>query len=424
MRNMRSFTCRLAVVLVAAQVGLASSASASPGDLDATFGTDGWAVTELGGRVANSVSAVAIQSDGAILAGGRGSGRFLLVRYLADGTLDPSFDEDGRVMTSFEGPSAALALAIQPDGKIVVAGYVDVSTRRVRIAVARYLANGSLDTSFGENGRVVVRSVRGWALGVQALSDGRILLAGQAISRSRFWRPSGIVLIRLDESGTVDPTFGTEGTTIADVGYASVRDVVFDEEGDTLVVASTGQGFKVARFGADGALDLTFGGDGIRRYRWDDPVRGTTIALDGAGRILIAGPGDLYSFPGALVRLTATGKLDESFSGDGIVELPLPTYGVCGLLLQSDGKIVLGGALWVGGGSEENHSLLARFAEDGTLDQVFGDEGVVKQPGPSGGYTNGCDDVALQGDGKIVLVTSYVSGYTGTPIMAARFLAA
>jgi uncharacterized delta-60 repeat protein len=415
-----------ALALMLRQVAAPFPAQAAAGDLDSSFGSGGWAVAELGGPA--SASAVAIQSDGAIVVAGTTHGRLLLVRYLANGTIDEGFGGDGKVTIRIgSGDSGAAAVAIQPDGKVVAAGYAIASPRsHPRMAAVRFLSDGTPDASFGQDGRVVLHSVRGRALGVQVLQDGGILLQGVEARRQDFWYSP--VLVRLDEGGTLDTAFGTDGVSTADMGRARVTDLAADPEGGTYALASIPDGFKIARFGADGALEPGFGRDGIRRYRWEEYVSFDEIALDGDGRILVAGWTDSVDpRRGTLVWLTSTGTLDTSFSEDGLVEFDAtsPVYW-CAILPQPDGMIVLGGAAFVGAGSGENNSLLVRLTGDGTLDPGFGDGGVVVQPGPPGtwlGFTNGCSDAVTQADGKIVLVTSPLGFESNTSILAARFLA-
>lgn len=418
-----------AFALLVAQVALSSPARAAPGDLDPSFGTDGWVMTDLGDEGSYPfVSSLAIQSDGKIVVARSAFDRFLVVRYLQDGTLDSSFGEDGLVSTRFGGGRSSIwAVVLQPDGKIVTVGSAcrrDECTRP-RMAVARYLTDGNLDPEFGEgSGRVVVPSIRGVVVAAEVLPDGGILLAG---SNWQSWRFGHTVeLVRLSPNGTLDPTFGTDGIAITDLGRAWVRDFAFDEDGRTIALAEMGDAFKVARLGADGALDPAFGGDGIRRYALGEDTYSVQVALDAAGRLLV--PVDVYDATSrnyllGVARLLPDGRWDMSFSGDGVAYLPPAGLddGLGNLTIQPDGKIVLCGGVLAGGGSGENDSLLARFTEDGTLDTTFGDQGVVEQPAPPGvEHTWGCDDVAMQ-DGRIVLVTSY---YGYHPILMARFLGA
>jgi uncharacterized delta-60 repeat protein len=158
------------------------------GNLDQGFGTGGQITTAFPGT--SFASAVAIQPDGQILTAGNSSianaqpPEFALVRYNPNGTLDGGFGSGGQVNTSFSGPASSFAVAIQPDGKPVVAGTMSVSNSQSVFALARYNANGSLDNSFGTAGEVTT-SFTGTSDGARALAiqaDGRIVAGGSAFT--------------------------------------------------------------------------------------------------------------------------------------------------------------------------------------------------------------------------------------------------
>src|SRR5437870_3563768 len=162
-------------------LSFAHSVDAGPGDLDPSFGAGGQVLTDFGGG--DGARALALQADGRIVVAGRScpsTWRFALARHDADGTLDPSFGGGGRVLTNFAGRDEASALALQSDGKIVVAGFSGAGGRQ-DFAVARYNPDGSLDPSFGSGGRVLTDfggDDEASALALQ--SDGKIVVAGSA----------------------------------------------------------------------------------------------------------------------------------------------------------------------------------------------------------------------------------------------------
>ena len=406
------------VLVLASLVCSSIPASAVPGELDPGFGEDGWVVTELGGGVSTYASAVVVQPDGKIVVAGSAFNRFAVIRYLSDGSLDASFGAGGKVSTAFGGtPSGALALTLQLDGKLLVAGYAgDWYGKTVRMAVARYLPDGSLDLGFGDDGRLVVPARRAVAFAAHVAADGGILLGG---CRPCGYRRPGVQLIKLTTTGSLDRDFGFGGRVRVPTG-SRIDDITF---GDEVILAVTHRAGRmtILRFGSDGALDAAFGDDGIRSYRITG-VADLQAAVDAAGRIVV-GVGRYIYGRATVVRLTRTGSWDTSFSEDGIASVDVAFEHLCGVLTDRDGNVLIGGGRWAGGGSGEDHSAIARLEEDGTPDGSFGDQGIVDQPGPADiELTNGCDDLALQPDGKVVLVTSYVGGYTGRPIMAARFM--
>ena len=178
---------RFGLVLVltsSLMVGQLPAGLAAAGDLDTSFSVDGKVITDLTGRW-DLAWAVAIQTDGKIIAAGASSGsggRFSLIRYATDGSLDVTFSGDGKVLTNFtSGDDWAYDVAIQSDGKIVAAGAV--AGQGGRFGLSRYESNGALDTSFGGgDGRVVTNFTPGWdaATGVGIQADGKIVAAGEA----------------------------------------------------------------------------------------------------------------------------------------------------------------------------------------------------------------------------------------------------
>ncbi|MBI4285756.1 MAG: hypothetical protein HY670_07665 [Chloroflexi bacterium] len=203
-------------------------AASSPGDLDPTFDTDGRVTTDFSGG--NDVSqSVAIQTDGKIVAVGvthmtASLGDFAVARYNADGSLDPTFDTDGKVTTSFgsSGRDQAWAVAIQSDGKIVVVGDTTAFGRNF-FAVARYNADGSLDTTFDADGKVTTDfgtagdiSPLAQGLSVALQSDGKIVAAG---SFFKFFNTGwDFALARYNTDGSLDTSFGGTGKVITNIG--------------------------------------------------------------------------------------------------------------------------------------------------------------------------------------------------------------
>jgi uncharacterized delta-60 repeat protein len=273
------------------------------GTLDPAFGKNGKALTPDG-----QASAVAIQPGGKILAAGyRGNG-FALTRFTARGNLDRTFGSGGRVLTGFRPGSSvyATALAIQPDGKFVVAGQVIINAY-TNLALVRYRSNGRLDPSFGNGGRVLARV--GTPSTVLIQRDGKIVVV------------AGKSLLRYGGDGTLDPSFGVDGkvTNIPGVGNA----LAIQADGK-LVVAGTGEGrcncedprvFMIARWTSDGSPDLSFGRGGKITTAFRAGATADGVAVVGARKIVASGTVGGKDF--ALARYTSSGKLDGSFGNDG-----------------------------------------------------------------------------------------------------------
>ena len=258
------------------------------GSLDPFFGTGGRVTTSFGGDAA--ALAVALQDDGRLVAVGGVSGRFALARYDADGSLDPFFGSGGRVTTSFTGEATATAVAIQADGKIVTAGRASSGTRS-NFVLARYDTDGTLDPFFGAGGRVVTSlAVDAEALALVLQPDGKIVAAGRASDgvTSRF------ALARYDADGSLDSFFGSQGRVItAFTGDAQVSALVLQPDGKLIAVGGASSGgtgtFALARYDADGTLDPSFGTVGRVTTSFGDDGEAHAAALGPDGRLVAAG---------------------------------------------------------------------------------------------------------------------------------------
>jgi uncharacterized delta-60 repeat protein len=409
-------------------------AGAGPGTLDTTFGGDGKVTTDFGPSF-DGATAVAIQADGKIVAvGGAGgsAGRFALARYDTDGTLDATFGGDGKVRTDFTNRSdVAQGVAIQADGKIVAAGDITRFTPNGvvgRFALARYDTNGTLDPTFGGDGRVTTSFTDGedGASAVAIQADGKIVAAGSA-NGSCFC--SRFALARYDDDGTLDATFGGDGKVTTRFAHGSQATAVAIQA-DGKIVAVGGQvpevsRFEVARYGTDGTLDPSFSGDGkLTTNMGLGEESATGVAIQANGRIVVAGYTDVpHEFgdtfgPGkfALARYRADGTLHDAFGGDGKVTTRFgrTTAAAEGMAIQADGKIVAVGHT----GGDGGRFALVRYDLDGGLDATFGGDGRVTT-----NFTAGEDlafGVAVQADGRIVAAGR--AGGSGGRFALARYV--
>lgn len=206
----------------------------SDGSLDTTFGGTGWVVPELAGG-AEEGWAVAVQPDGKILAAGSAGGTFTAVRFNTNGTLDPTFDGDGKVLTSFQdvGGAQGFDMALQPNGKFVIVGYSGETS--FDFALARYNSNGSLDTSFGGDGRVTTDlGGYNWGRTVAVQSTGKIVASGSS--------GGNFTLVRYNVDGTLDSGFGTGGVVTTAFGTTSAVEALLIQPDDRIVAAGTAAG--------------------------------------------------------------------------------------------------------------------------------------------------------------------------------------
>jgi uncharacterized delta-60 repeat protein len=328
---------------------------------DVTFGTSGVVSVTAGGGSLDATQALALQPDGKILVAGygtTGSGQdFALLRYLPDGSLDTGFGTGGVAWTDFAGSTdRAYDVAVQPDGKIVVAGYATFTPTALPdsdFAVARYLADGSPDTAFGAGGTahagIAGRVDFGYAVGVQ--SDGGIVVAGRAGFDGGSDPDFGIV--RFDAAGILDPAFGTAGVVRVDLAgglWNEAADLAIQPDGRIVVSGLARPGgvyvFTTLRLLADGTPDASFGVAGAARTGLGGNDFGRAVALQADGRIVVVGQSSTGGGDFGVVRYAADGTLDPSLGGTGTVTVDFfgAADGASAVAIQADGRILVAGA--------------------------------------------------------------------------------
>jgi uncharacterized delta-60 repeat protein len=343
----------------------------------------------------------------------------------AAGDLDPAFNRSGMVTTDFFGSEGdlAYAVAVQADGKIVAAGRSLGTTQDYDFALARYTANGGRDVTFDGDGRVLTGFGRGTATfndqayGLAIQADGRIVVAGEAWNGADF----DFALARLNTNGSLDSTFGGGGKVLTDYGMSDhgrgIDIAAVDGQITVAGIVGTGTDYDiaVARYDTDGDLDPSFSGDGkkIVVYAGMNGIA-NGVAIDPAnGRIVVAGT---VSSPGvfdfALVRLKPGGQLIGKGQTDfgGAQDLGQA------VVIQPNGRIVVAGL-----GNDDNFGL-ARYTPNGVLDPLFGVGGkVITDFGSDGAQAKA---VAIQpADGKIVAAGERFSDVSGGDFAVARYLA-
>ncbi|MFH8627539.1 calcium-binding protein [Streptomyces vietnamensis] len=382
-------------------------AVAAPGELDPGFGTGGTVRTDFGGQEA--AYGMAVQGDGKFVLAGNAGPRFALARYTADGGLDTGFGTGGKVTTAFDSAAGARGAVELAGGGILAFGTVYVGTDGSDIALARYTSDGTLDTTFGTGGTVVTDAGDrfGGIEDAAVQADGKIVVAGGGGSSE-----GDFLVARYNPNGSLDTTFGTGGMVITDFGdkFDAARAVVLQSGGRILAVGGADQGeFGLARYTSNGSPDTTFGGgDGMVTTNFSGFDEAEGVALQPDGKIVAAGGG---GFDFALARYNPDGSLDTGFGSGGRVTTDIGNYefdsAFGGVVLQPDGRMVAAGSTGSGGGD----FALARYNPDGSLDAGFGTGGkVVTHVSGAGDRAEG---LAIRPNGRIVAAGSADFGGNG-----------
>lgn len=328
------------------------------------------------------------------------------VAFALPGDLDMSFGvSGGYVASDFLGQQLQETpndVAIQTDGKIVVAGAVLVGNNNYDFVVARYNVDGTLDATFSGDGIFTLTdSTFDFVNSIEIQSDGKIVAVGRTDSTVDMF------VFRLNTDGTLDTTFSVDGKyEIPNTGIAlsvaiqpSTNKIVIGGEANLTGAA------VVARLNTDGTLDTTFDTDGILTLTQIDRANG--IAIQSNSRIIVGGTTSITTGGDfSAVRLLSNGTLDTSFDGDGIVQTAVYAGDseAKAVLIQSNGKIVVSGGPGLSG--SENDAVIVRYNSNGSLDTGFDSDG-IKLHEFIGSGDNFYNSLAQQPDGKILAI-----GYT------------
>lgn len=387
-------------------LALTGRSLAAPGDLDTSFGTGGSVTTSFAAGD-DLAYAVAVQADGKILvAGGSSEGDYAVWRVLANGTPDPNFGGGGKFVHSFGQLELARGVAEVSGGKILVGGSGVVDGASRDFAAMRLLPGGGLDPDYGTGGLVTTDISGGFNEHVHCMavdSGGRAILAG--------YHRGNFALVRYTATGALDPSFGTGGKVFSStMGPDQQANAIALQSDGKIIIAGhslTGSNtdFVVARYLENGTPDPDFGGGG----KTITPVGlgnisdvANAVAILPGGKILVAGT---TNNDYVVLRYTAAGVLDTDFGSGGgfITGFTGATDAGYGLAVQNDGKILVAGTSHI---NARDYFGMFRFTPEGGLDGSFINGGGTLTP-----ITTGSDSaraIALQSDGKILL-----AGYGG-----------
>jgi len=359
---------------------------------DPTFDTDGYAVAAFPGN--DRANNLVVDASGRIVSVGFSGDYCLVARHLANGALDNSFGTNGQVVTEFGNTifgDVANAVAVQPDGKIVVAGGTALD-----LGVLRLMPDGSFDPGFGAGGKVLLNNVGTYtaAIDVAILPDHKILMLSTIATSGTNTRVTA--LFRLSENGSLDTGFSGDGVAELDIVPNQNENVVglaAEASGGKFVVAGNGTTGFVCRILPDGSLDFAFGTAG-KTILPQGQIRGVSLGID--GKIVVAGRNGNNIM---MARLLSNGFFDTSFGAAGMV-ITNTGYRVANdLIVQNDGKIIITGY------QGSFYFLVARFNVNGAADPTFTDTGYFA------GQFNGIDEelhkVVLQANGNIVCAGYY-----------------
>lgn len=392
---------------------IATVALAAPGDLDTSFGTNGIVTTTIPGSTFAAFPDVVVQPDGKLVisfTANTASGGFdmILARYHPNGSLDTTFSDDGIVTSPFAAGAfdQVQALALQPDGKILAGGSVGSA-----FALVRFNTDGSLDTSFDGDGIVTTSMFSSGALSaISVQADGKIVAGSDVLNNVN---EDFFAVVRYNANGSLDTSFGNSGVTTANFGLVDFfGDLTIQPDGKIIGVglgnaSSSNPTVAMIRLNQNGTFDNSFDGDGRVATPFVKLDELHSVDLQADGRIVVGGQLNAVF---TVFRYNTNGSLDNTFDGDGVAAANFGIdSGALDVRVTGNGKIVAVGDSFSSGVGGYDFAA-ASFNSDGSLDQSFGIGGKVTTTVSA--EEDKLFRMTVQADGKIVGVG--VSGLTGS----------
>lgn len=402
------------------------------GTPDSSFGSHGKVTVAVSSGFDYSYS-VAIDPTGKILSAGSSNTKYAVTRHTVNGSLDNSFDGDGIVTGfKPDSPASFYVAAVQTDGKIVAAGSAFArawwtENHEEELAVIRFNVNGTIDNSFAENGRLVVDygTGSGIATAIAIQPDGKIVVGGYVHNG----RNQDFAIVRLNTDGTLDGSFGDGGKLLIDFSDSDdqLQGIAIQPDGKIVAAGRTydwrnqqGMNFALCSYNADGTPDLSFSGDGkvitdfstAQLPATHDEINALVLQPD--GRIVVAGLHAWWTSPVDFIvaRYNTDGTLDPAFNGTGFITTNIGSVDlVQSAVLQPDGKIVVSG---YGYGTDGNTAIV-RYNTNGTLDSSFNGYGILKST------LSEPRSMVLQDDGKIIIGGGMLNSVGETTIILMRY---
>ncbi|MFK7782231.1 hypothetical protein, partial [Psychroserpens sp.] len=394
------------------------------GVLDTSFGTNGIEKTDIN-DMSDVFSAIAVQDDGKIIVvghtslGSTANKESIILRYNANGGLDTSFGNNGVIIAAYTTSYDTLNdVKIQDDGKIVVGGFEGLD-----FVLARYTANGQLDTTFGTNGVVftdffqnIVGSTQDRINALAIQSDGKILAAGYAHRTGNYH----YAIARYNTDGSLDSSFGVGGKVVTNnlSGYKEIYDIAITSDDKFYVVGETApfgsasyNNQTIVKFNSDGTIDTSFAINGVRYFDLNNNSKFEAIQIQDDGKLVIVGN---RSAAMTIVRLTDNASYDNTFSGDGRSSPALGAAASFGksIWIQPDGKIIVSGNM-NDAVNTDAQSAIIRYLTNGELDTTFSDTGILKFL-IGDGYQGGSFS-AFQPNGKLIVGGDFNDSTSNSP---------
>ncbi|MGL2962545.1 T9SS type A sorting domain-containing protein [Flavobacterium sp. RSB2_4_14] len=371
------------------------------GTVDSSFATNGIVLTNYSPAIFIPDASVIQQDGNVVLMGGyefvsSGIYRIGMSRHKTDGSIDTNFGTNGFVILNVNNFTFGESITLQPDGRIVVAGYIQTSATSVNLLVIRFNTNGSLDTTFGNSGIVLVNNNM-HAKSVKIQSDNKIVVGGYC--------GNAFAVARLNSDGSIDEDFGFNGLVTTTVVLNSYQAQInaLNIQGDGKIVVSgfaylnpVNLAFCTIRYDINGNIDTGFGINGKVLTNLNSSVSDmiSAQAIQQDGKIVVTGAAD-----GAMIiaRYETNGSLDTTFGTNGVVST---TFGNSSfsysLLIQPDNKIVVVGNIPL----PTSRFFIARYTDLGELDTTFNNNGYnLLSIGENNNFFN---SVLLQQDGKLI----------------------
>ncbi len=406
---------RLTVALVLTVIVPKTTLADDNNNFGYSFGIEGITTTDLGGW--DTANAITLQPNGKIIITGttitNNDRSIATVRYNPNGTLDTTFGTQGTITTDLGGWDTANAITLQPNGKIIITGTTITNNDR-SIATVRYNPNGTLDTTFGTQGTITT-DLGGWdtANAITLQPNGKIIITGTTITNN----DRSIATVRYNPNGTLDTTFGTQGTITTDLGgWDTANAITLQPNGKIIITGTTitnnDRSIATVRYNPNGTLDTTFGTQGTITTDLGGWDTANAITLQPNGKIIITGTTITNNDRSiATVRYNPNGTLDTTFGTQGTITTDLGGWDTANAItLQPNGKIIITGTTIT---NNDRSIATVRYNPNGTLDTTFGTQGTITTD--LGGWDT-ANAITLQPNGKII-----ITGTTNTNLFVARY---